>query len=106
MPGELAYAATKGAVDALARSLSATIASLGITVNAVDPGATDTGCDYPRNLRPNGRPSHRWRDRLGRRGFQFGSGNLGFPRGEEWINRQSSPAWRGLAVERPRETFK
>jgi 3-oxoacyl-[acyl-carrier protein] reductase len=43
MPGELAYAATKGAVDAFTRSLSAAIASVGITVNAVDPGATDTG---------------------------------------------------------------
>ncbi len=43
MPGELAYAATKGAVEAFTRSLSAEVARLGITVNAVDPGATDTG---------------------------------------------------------------
>jgi 3-oxoacyl-[acyl-carrier protein] reductase len=43
MPGELAYAATKGAVEAFSRSLSAEVAKLGITVNAVDPGATDTG---------------------------------------------------------------
>jgi 3-oxoacyl-[acyl-carrier protein] reductase len=43
MAGELAYAATKGAVDAFTRSLSAAVANLGITVNAVDPGATDTG---------------------------------------------------------------
>jgi len=43
MPGELAYAATKGAVEAFTLSLSAEIAPLGITVNAVDPGATDTG---------------------------------------------------------------
>jgi 3-oxoacyl-[acyl-carrier protein] reductase len=43
MAGELAYAATKGAVDAFTRSLSAAVASLGITVNAIDPGATDTG---------------------------------------------------------------
>jgi 3-oxoacyl-[acyl-carrier protein] reductase len=43
MSGELAYAATKGAVDAFTRSLSAAVANLGITVNAVDPGATDTG---------------------------------------------------------------
>ncbi|PID56697.1 oxidoreductase [candidate division KSB3 bacterium] len=43
MPGELAYAATKGAVEAFSVSLSAEIAPLGITVNAVDPGITDTG---------------------------------------------------------------
>ncbi len=43
MPGELAYVATKGAVDAFTVSLSAEVASLGITVNAVDPGITDTG---------------------------------------------------------------
>ena len=43
MPGELAYAATKGAVEAFTRSLSAEVGKLGITVNAVDPGATDTG---------------------------------------------------------------
>jgi len=43
MPGELAYAATKGGVDALTVSLAAAIADRGITVNAIDPGATDTG---------------------------------------------------------------
>lgn len=43
MPGELAYVATKGAVDAFTVSLSAEVAPLGITVNAVDPGITDTG---------------------------------------------------------------
>ncbi|HEX6481146.1 MAG TPA: SDR family oxidoreductase [Ktedonobacteraceae bacterium] len=43
MPGELAYIATKGAIEAFTVTLSAEIASLGITVNAVDPGATDTG---------------------------------------------------------------
>ena len=43
MPGELAYAATKGAVEAFTVSLSAELAARGITVNAVDPGATDTG---------------------------------------------------------------
>jgi 3-oxoacyl-[acyl-carrier protein] reductase len=43
MPGELAYAATKGAVEAFTVSLSAEVGSLGITVNAVDPGITDTG---------------------------------------------------------------
>jgi 3-oxoacyl-[acyl-carrier protein] reductase len=43
MPGELAYAATKGAVDALTVSLSLALAPRGITVNAVNPGPTDTG---------------------------------------------------------------
>jgi 3-oxoacyl-[acyl-carrier protein] reductase len=43
MPGELAYIATKGAIEAFTVTLSAEIASRGITVNAVDPGPTDTG---------------------------------------------------------------
>ncbi|HYB00752.1 MAG TPA: SDR family oxidoreductase [Ktedonobacteraceae bacterium] len=43
MPGELAYVATKGAIEAFTISLSAELAPYGITVNAVDPGATDSG---------------------------------------------------------------
>jgi len=43
MPGELAYAASKGAVEAFTRSLAAGVAPKGITVNAVNPGPTDTG---------------------------------------------------------------
>jgi 3-oxoacyl-[acyl-carrier protein] reductase len=43
MPDNLAYAATKGAVEAFTTSLAAGVARLGITVNAVDPGGTDTG---------------------------------------------------------------
>ncbi|MBK8900954.1 MAG: SDR family oxidoreductase [Anaerolineaceae bacterium] len=43
MPDELAYIATKGAVEALNLSLSAALARQGITVNAIDPGITDTG---------------------------------------------------------------
>lgn len=43
MPDELAYIATKGAIEAFTLSLSAAVAKLGITVNAVNPGPVDTG---------------------------------------------------------------
>ena len=43
MPGKLAYIATKGAIDAFTATLAAEVAPLGITVNSVDPGPTDTG---------------------------------------------------------------
>ncbi|MGE5225100.1 MAG: SDR family oxidoreductase [Omnitrophica WOR_2 bacterium] len=43
MPGKLAYAATKGAIEAFTVTLAVEVASKGITVNAVDPGPTDTG---------------------------------------------------------------
>jgi 3-oxoacyl-[acyl-carrier protein] reductase len=43
MPGELAYAATKGAVSAFTITLAAELAPKQITVNAVDPGPTDSG---------------------------------------------------------------
>lgn len=43
MPGKLAYAATKGAIEAFTVTLAAEVAPQGITVNAVDPGPTDTG---------------------------------------------------------------
>ena len=42
MPGELAYVATKGAIEAFTVSLSVEVAPRGITVNAVNPGPTDT----------------------------------------------------------------
>ena len=43
MVEELAYATTEGAIDALTSTLSAEVAHLGITVNAINPGPTDTG---------------------------------------------------------------
>ena len=43
MPGELAYVASKGALHQLTASLAAHLAPRGITVNTVNPGATDTG---------------------------------------------------------------
>jgi 3-oxoacyl-[acyl-carrier protein] reductase len=43
MPGELAYAATKGAIEAFTRTLAVEVGHKRITVNAVNPGPTDTG---------------------------------------------------------------
>jgi 3-oxoacyl-[acyl-carrier protein] reductase len=47
MPNELAYGATKGAIEAFTRSLAPAVAAKGITVNAVDPGPTDSGWITP-----------------------------------------------------------
>ena len=43
MPGELAYAVTKASIDAFTISFASEAERFGITVNAVDPGPTDTG---------------------------------------------------------------
>ena len=43
MPQELAYAATKGAIEAFTFTFAAEVGHRGITVNAVNPGPTDTG---------------------------------------------------------------
>jgi 3-oxoacyl-[acyl-carrier protein] reductase len=47
MPGELPYIAGKGAMHQLTPSLAAALAPRGITVNCIDPGATDTGYAPP-----------------------------------------------------------
>ena len=43
MPDELAYAVSKGALDAFTVSAAPSLARQGIRINAVDPGPTDTG---------------------------------------------------------------
>jgi 3-oxoacyl-[acyl-carrier protein] reductase len=61
MPGELAYVASKGALQQLTMSLSAHLMPRGITVNTVNPGATDTGWanaevdEFIRGANPQGR---------------------------------------------------
>lgn len=47
-PTELAYSASKGAVEVLTRGLAKALASKQITVNAVSPGPTDTGWMTPK----------------------------------------------------------
>jgi 3-oxoacyl-[acyl-carrier protein] reductase len=42
MTGKLAYASTKAAISAFTKSIAIELAPLGITVNAVNPGPTDT----------------------------------------------------------------
>lgn len=64
MPGELAYIASKAALHGLTFSLSAELIRRGITVNTINPGATDTGyasSDFHQavvNLSPQGRWGH------------------------------------------------
>src|SRR5690606_9401883 len=42
-PNNLAYIATKGTIIALTEPLSVGLAPIGITVNSIDPGPTDSG---------------------------------------------------------------
>jgi 3-oxoacyl-[acyl-carrier protein] reductase len=48
MPDEIAYAASKGALHQITASLSGILIGRGITVNAVNPGPTDTGYADPK----------------------------------------------------------
>jgi len=43
MHNEIAYAVTKGAIETLTYTLSSKIAEKGITINAINPGPTDSG---------------------------------------------------------------
>jgi 3-oxoacyl-[acyl-carrier protein] reductase len=47
MPGEVAYAASKGALASITSTLADQLADRGITVNAVNPGPVDTGYASP-----------------------------------------------------------
>jgi len=62
MPDELAYAASKAALDALTVSLAPAFARHRTTINAVDPGPTDTGWmkqgDRETARAPDGRVGH------------------------------------------------
>lgn len=62
MPAELAYIASKGALHQLTLSLSDHLVRRGITVNTINPGATDTGWAppdlYEKVLKAN--PQGRW----------------------------------------------
>lgn len=62
MPSELAYVASKGAIHQLTQSLSAHLIRRGITVNTVNPGATDTGYadEVTRQIVAAASPQGRW----------------------------------------------
>jgi 3-oxoacyl-[acyl-carrier protein] reductase len=71
MRGALAYVVTKAGLDAFTISFAAEVGHLGITVNAVDPGPTDSGWMTP-NLQKDLLP----RFSLGRLGRPEDAANL------------------------------
>ena len=62
MPGEIAYAASKGALAAVTLTLADQLADRGITVNCVNPGPVDTGWATPALLEAvaDRLPAGRW----------------------------------------------
>jgi 3-oxoacyl-[acyl-carrier protein] reductase len=59
MPDEVAYAASKGALASITRTLADHLADHGITLNTVNPGPVDTGYAPPESLRDRF-PAGRW----------------------------------------------
>ena len=66
MPGELAYTASKGALEAFTRQLAYEVAPLGITVNAVGPAPT-TRAGSTTTCAPNWCRGSRWAASAARR---------------------------------------
>jgi 3-oxoacyl-[acyl-carrier protein] reductase len=62
MTGEVAYAASKGALASVVRTLADQLADQAITLNAVNPGPVDTGYASPEAYEAVRRhsPQHRW----------------------------------------------
>ena len=62
MPGEVAYAASKGALASVTKTLADQLADQQITVNAVNPGPVDTGYATPEAYEAVRRrfPQQRW----------------------------------------------
>ena len=61
MPGELAYVASKGAIQQLTATLAAELMERGTTVNSVNPGPTDSGWADPALVAAAERfPQGRW----------------------------------------------
>ncbi len=62
MPGEMDYVASKGAIHQITLSLSDHLIPRGITVNTINPGATDTGYadEATYNIVKEHNPQKRW----------------------------------------------